>query len=288
MEARLAVAVPASVLTIEPSLQLKTLKVGIIARFAAVFRVDELHVYVDKAESWRDLEVFKTVAHYMVVAPYLRKHVFPPNVPALRYAGTLPPLQLETHGVGGPKVGEVRQALVLSRRGRVARVEAGLGEPVQVEVTRPYGRGQIIHVRIEELGEEPKLVEVDPREHGVYPGYVVETHEDFARLVRVLKSRGCNIVATSRKGRPLSDAWETLESIVRREEGCVAVLFGAPDRGLYEIAEESGLKLEELADLVVNTIPGQGVLRVRTEEALAATLAIINAMRAGRRGGNEA
>jgi predicted SPOUT superfamily RNA methylase MTH1 len=276
---KLVVAIPASVLTVEPSLQLKTIKVGLIARFLAIFRVDELHVYVDKAESWRDLDIFKTITSYMLVAPYLRRRVFPPSVPALRYAGMLPPLQLETHGVGGPRVGEIRQALVLSRRGRVASVEAGLNEVVRVEVTRPYSRGDIIHVKIEALEPEKKLIEVDPRAEGVYPGFTFEGHEDFARLVRILKARNCRMLATSRKGRLLNEVWNDVTALAAEAE-CLAILFGAPDRGLYEIASESGLELEQVADIVVNTIPGQGVLRVRTEEAIAATLAILNAMKA--------
>jgi len=54
------------------------------------------------------------------------------------------------------------------------------------------------------------------------------------------------------------------------------VAFGAPSRGLYEIAEEEGAKLEAIVDFVVNTIPEQGTATVRTEEALLATLAIFN------------
>ncbi|RUM47233.1 MAG: hypothetical protein DSY37_02975, partial [Hyperthermus sp.] len=54
------------------------------------------------------------------------------------------------------------------------------------------------------------------------------------------------------------------------------VLFGAPDRGLFEIAREERLELNSHVDYVLNTIPGQGTRTVRVEEAVAATLAIIN------------
>jgi hypothetical protein len=53
-------------------------------------------------------------------------------------------------------------------------------------------------------------------------------------------------------------------------------LFGAPSRGLHEIAKDEGLKLNELVDIIVNTIPKQGTETVRTEEALLATLAVLN------------
>ncbi len=56
----------------------------------------------------------------------------------------------------------------------------------------------------------------------------------------------------------------------------VLVAFGAPSRGLHEIVKEEGARLEDLVDFVVNTIPEQGTATVRTEEALLASLAILN------------
>ena len=56
----------------------------------------------------------------------------------------------------------------------------------------------------------------------------------------------------------------------------VLVAFGAPSRGLHEIAKEEGAKLEAMVDFVVNMIPAQGTATVRTEEALLASLAILN------------
>ena len=56
----------------------------------------------------------------------------------------------------------------------------------------------------------------------------------------------------------------------------VLVAFGAPSRGLHEIAKEEGTRLDRIVDFVVNTIPEQGTATVRTEEALLATLAILN------------
>jgi hypothetical protein len=54
------------------------------------------------------------------------------------------------------------------------------------------------------------------------------------------------------------------------------IVFGAPTKGLYEIAKQEGLNLNRIVDFVVNTIPGQLTETVRTEEALIATLAVFN------------
>jgi len=56
----------------------------------------------------------------------------------------------------------------------------------------------------------------------------------------------------------------------------ILVGFGSPSRGLHEIVDEEGLKLEEVADLIVNTVPRQGTETVRTEEAVIASLAVLN------------
>ncbi|MEM2064783.1 MAG: putative RNA uridine N3 methyltransferase, partial [Candidatus Caldarchaeum sp.] len=62
----------------------------------------------------------------------------------------------------------------------------------------------------------------------------------------------------------------------RMRGGRVCVAFGAADRGLRQIAEELELDLGTLFDVAVNFAPGQGVKTIRTEEALAYTLAILN------------
>jgi predicted SPOUT superfamily RNA methylase MTH1 len=45
---------------------------------------------------------------------------------------------------------------------------------------------------------------------------------------------------------------------------------------LHEIAADEGWRLEDVFDYVVNTVPCQGTETVRTEEALLATLAVLN------------
>jgi predicted SPOUT superfamily RNA methylase MTH1 len=54
------------------------------------------------------------------------------------------------------------------------------------------------------------------------------------------------------------------------------VAFGAPARGLHEIVKDEGLDLNDVVDFVVNMVPEQGTETVRTEEALFASLAVLN------------
>ncbi len=268
----LDIAVPASVLSVEPSLQLKTVKAGIIGRAAAVYRVSRILLYVDRAEAWRELNTFRKLLEYLATPPYLRRRVYPPGVPELRYAGLLPPLQIPTHGVGGPREGEVREAYVLRRRGRSLIVDAGLGGEAEVEA--PPGvrvqRGDRIYVRIVSL--DPLRLEY-VENPGVYTGYRVETYDTLSELLR--NAGNAVKIATSKRGR---DVREALDELKDRLGGAsrVVVLFGSPSEGLYEIASREGLELEKNVDLVLNTVPGQGTLTVRTEEAVWSTLAVLN------------
>lgn len=271
---KLVVAIPSSYLSTEQDPRHKAVKAGILGRLLAVYRVDEAVIYDDRPAYWREGNHLAKLLEYMVVAPYIRRRVFPPNVPELRYAGVLPPLQLPTHGVGGPKEGEVREALVVAVRGKSLIIDAGLGGEVHVEVSGGVRvrKGERILVRIEALKPKPRLAMVD--KDSVYSGYQVKRFDSLARVLKTYRS--CYRLATSRKGKIVSlDFFRELIGEAK-SKGCLIVLFGAPDIGLYEIAELEGLRLEDNVDSVVNLIPCQGTKTVRVEEAVAAALTLVN------------
>jgi predicted SPOUT superfamily RNA methylase MTH1 len=83
-------------------------------------------------------------------------------------------------------------------------------------------------------------------------------------------------IGASRIGELVTEGWSRLESSLRNAKGNVCVVFGSYRRGLREIAEVQGLRLEQLFDFVMNFIPDQGVRTVRTEEAVYAVLSILN------------
>ena len=82
-------------------------------------------------------------------------------------------------------------------------------------------------------------------------------------------------VATSKLASPFKKTAERLEQKWNKAKTPL-ILFGAPTRGLYEIAKDKGANLNSLVDFVLNTVPNQGTETVRTEEALLATLAVLN------------
>ena len=94
----LAIAIPAGFLSDVSHLRDKTVKVGVIGRAAAIFRVDEILVYLDRREFERDGEFICQILRFMDVPQYLRKRLFDISS-SLKYTGLLPPLRTPPHTV---------------------------------------------------------------------------------------------------------------------------------------------------------------------------------------------
>ncbi|ALL01069.1 hypothetical protein Pyrde_1021 [Pyrodictium delaneyi] len=268
----LAVAVPASYLSTEHGLMLKTIKTGILARILAVFRATRLIVYVDRNDAEKHAKLMEEIIGYMLTAPYLKKKLYPYK-PELRYVGILPPLQLPTHGVGGPHVGEIREALVVRDLGGLVVLDAGLGKYVKCAKPHWLKRSKRVLVRIESLNP-PKLHILREDEAGIYTGFSITVVRGLREALET--ASGLLRVATSRFGEVLTADKAVRDAREAASRGGIALFFGAPDKGLFEIANSEGLEPEAVFDRIYNTIPNQGTRTVRVEEALAATLAIYN------------
>jgi hypothetical protein len=86
------------------------------------------------------------------------------------------------------------------------------------------------------------------------------------------------VVATSRKGRQIMEVMNDLSNGFETSRN-VLTMFGAPNQGLHEIAAREQIKLGDIVDYVVNMIPAQATETVRTEEAVFASLSIMNILR---------
>ena len=91
---KLAIAIPLSIVSDIPHLREKTLKIGLIGRAAAIFRVNEIIVFPDilNINQKRDRNLIAMLLAYMETPQYLRKRLFKIK-PELKYAGILPPLR---------------------------------------------------------------------------------------------------------------------------------------------------------------------------------------------------
>jgi predicted SPOUT superfamily RNA methylase MTH1 len=276
---KLSIAIPASTISDTPHLREKTAKVGLIGRAAAIFRVNEIIVYPDnlKANQARDLDFIVLLLNYLETPQYLRKGLFKLE-PRLQYAGILPPLRTPHHPVSGKardlKAGMYREGLVLSEAKGGLLVDIGMEQPAILRETQ-YAVGDRLTLQVVNVSERVEVQTVNHDDIEAYWGFRVRAEtKSFGQFV---SAGGFDLtIATARLGVNLEEVSDGVDAKWSRARN-ILVAFGAPLRGLHEIAKDEGLRLESIVDVVVNTIPGQGTATVRTEEALLASLAIFNA-----------
>lgn len=272
---RLVVAVPASVISDTPHLREKTSKIGFIGRAAAIFKVDEIIVYADvpKVNQRREIDLIATLLSYMETPQYLRKRLFQLK-PELQFAGILPPLRTPHHPLPGKlKVGDYREAVVLSKAKEGTLVDIGL-EQLALLRGAEFDQNQRITVQVVTAGLKIEVQAVSRDEVPEYWGYTV-TVEPRALKPLLNEPRFDLVIGTSKfaplfqeVAKRLGERWAKASSVL--------LLFGSPSRGLFDIAKDEGINLNDVVDFVVNTLPNQGTETVRTEEAVLASLAILN------------
>jgi len=277
---KLAIAIPASFVSDIPHLREKTFRIGLIGRAIAIVRVDEIIVFPDlpNVNQRRDIGLIASVLSYMETPQYLRKRLFG-IMPELQYAGMLPPLRTPHHPLAHRTedlhVGEFREGVVISYSREGSQVDVGVEQPALVAGIKLKTNTRVT-LKITELGKYPKAVLANPNEIKAYWGFkVTVSRVPFGRLVK--NGPFDLVVATSRKGKPMGTVVDELSKRWKQSSKAL-VAFGAPTQGLFEIVAHEGLRLEDLTPLIVNTIPEQGTETVRTEEALYASLAILNAL----------
>jgi predicted SPOUT superfamily RNA methylase MTH1 len=275
---RLVIAVPASVISDTPHLREKTSKVGLIGRACAIFRVDEIIVYVDnpREKQTADLDFIATLLKYLETPQYLRKRLFKLE-PQLQYAGILPPLRTPHHPASGKawtlKVGDYREGVVVSQAKEGLLVDVGT-EQLALLRNKQHAAGERLTLQIVKTSGHIEVQAAERSEVPDYWGYIVTAQR--GSLTKAVQNAGADLaVGTSRKGSDFADVADKLAARWTAA-GSILVVFGSPARGLHEIASDEGLRLEDLMDFVVNTVPSQGTETVRTEEAVLASLAVLN------------
>jgi hypothetical protein len=275
---RLVVAVPASIISDTPHLREKTSKIGCIGRAAAIFKVNEIIVYADdpKVNQRRDLDLIAALLSYMETPQYLRKRLFELK-PELQFAGILPPLRTPHHPLKGTtrdlKVGDYREGVTVSKASEGMLVDIGVEHPVLL----PKAQADVnkrLTLKIAKVSGRVEVQVADRDEIPEYWGYT--TSVERRSLGKLLEDQPFDLtIGTSKFATRFQDAAERLTGKWKKANS-ILVLFGAPTRGLHEIAKDEGANLNNWVDFVLNTLPNQGTETVRTEEALLATLAILN------------
>ncbi len=268
----LTVALPASLTLDVPHLREKTSRIGLVARALALFRADRTLVYQDQRGD-RALEegrLFEKILRFQEAPQYLRKYLFKMD-PDLKYAGVLPPLRSPHHpNREDPRPGQLREGVVVSS-GPVSRVDAGFGDPVAVAFR--LGESDRVTVRVTRVRPSLEGERVDAGGLHIYWGFRVSL--ETRTLGEVIRKGDQDLtISTSRKGKDIRQVLDGLRERWKLSNR-VLLMFGSPREGIPEILARENVNLSEL-DFNLNTIPNQGVETARTEEALLATLGVLN------------
>jgi len=270
----ISIAIPDSLVAEERSLREKTSKIGVVARAAAIFRVEEIYIFHDKLHgSKRDAELIEMILKYMEAPQYLRRHFFKKH-PLLTYAGVLPPLRTPHHKPKVPleslKAGEVREAVAVRRGGRLY-VHVGLDQLIPLEGVASEGERMTVVI----TSGPPALSCRRARREEIseYWGYTITFYESLKTLLR--RATYDHLIFTAKEGSPIEDRWSQLYRILKKP-GKILMIFGSPYRGLYEILSDEKSHPSEFNGVVLNMVPKQGVQTIRTEEAILICLGILN------------
>ncbi len=282
LDLKLSVAIPGSFVADTPHLREKTAKLGIVARACSIFGVREIILYPDNVhhDQQEDLELCVQILGFIETPQYLRKRLFGLR-PSLKFAGILPPLQIPPHDVPRSirecKENDVREGLVIGRRGETLSVEVGLERALECSGGVPVGTR--VTVRLTKLGKNLVGEIIDPTKISIYWGYRVR--QPKFKLGSLLEKERFDLkIGTSRYGTKVLDVWSKVSQSLRNVES-VLIAFGSPRSGLKELLNQEGKTPDSVFDFFINTAPNQNVATVRTEEAVLTTLAVLNLMRVG-------
>ncbi len=267
----LSIAIPTSFIDVYSNNAQKTQIIGRIARAAAIFQVDEILVYIDKntQKQQKNLHLIKTLLEYIETPQYLRKHLFR-KLPELRHAGLLPPLRTPHHPIEkrakAIKDGEIREGYAFDQKKPM--VDIGTESPIPLLDAPIKSLPTRLTVQINRRKDETlEAIPCPISKASKYWGFEVFGVQAPLAKFLVDSSTYSFVIATSRKGKTL---WDKRYSITKqwKKKQRLLLLFGSHKEGLPEIFEREGYQLSSIADHTVNLLQRQGVVTVRTEEAV--------------------
>ena len=256
----ISVLLPASLTSDVHDLRQKTIKVGLIGRALAIFRVERDCIYRDDDPNVKNQEdeskLITTLLRYMETPQYLRKLLFRRSE-ELRYVGLLSPLRTPHHPLREERAnrGDFRDGVVV-RSGRRSLLEIGL--PYKAVVEGRLDRGRRLTVRLgDRSGNLISATPVPREEVPDYWGYDVRLARSLSEGLKVLDPDYS--IGTSRQGQNL---YEVVDAIKSSKHGSVAVAFGGPYAGLFKICERQGVDAHEMFDVVINTVPNLSLIHI--------------------------
>ncbi|MEX2684441.1 MAG: putative RNA uridine N3 methyltransferase [Candidatus Sigynarchaeota archaeon] len=281
----LKVFLPADLVRNVTSIEQKTLLLGDLSRYCAIYKVDEINIY-DVPENWKEkgfeLMLIEDVLNYQMTPQYLRKYRFERRK-TLSAVGLLHPLNTPNHPVEKEAIGRLldndlvlyRQGIVIKLSGDVAHVDIGLEKPIVVHTNIPLNLGQLVDAKINRTGKKIEAVIIEKKSIPFYWGYSVNIID--AVVPGILKSieQTDVTIATSKYGRSFGEIIKNRKSGILSERDYVSIFFGPRTKGLIQFFESREDLLASF-DFVIDCFPESGTKSIRLEEAIPICLALID------------
>lgn len=296
----ISIAIPGSIIDNAQSQELRTHLVGLIARAATIYRVDEIIIFDDSPTSnvtttkLQQLETsdgiktarpcciqFARILQYLECPQYLRKFFFPIHND-LKFTGLLSPLDSQHH-LRITNEFLYREGIITNKQhSKGSFVNVGLLNDVLVDKQLPEGLR--VTVKLPQKSDlkskklKGKIVSPsEPRSRtGIYWGYNVRIASSISQVFSQSPyENGYDVtIGTSDKG---DDVREVESKSLKFNH--LLIVFGGL-LGLESAVEnDENLTIDDpslLFDHYFNVVPEQGSRTVRTEEAVFITLAVLN------------
>lgn len=269
----LDVAIPDTSLIDCSDLRQKTVKVGSLGRAFAVFRVERVYIYKTNhlpQNRKQDIDLLFQLLSYMDTPQYLRRQVFP-HTPSLKFVGLLPPLRTRSHpleaAVEKLEVGDIRWGIKV----RTGSVDIGVKQLITYSGSLSEREPTLF--RIISTNPEIVLESIQREDVDDYWGFDITHTKNLVQLLR--NSANKTRVAFSRIAPVYNKIENELVNTITSTKS-VCVVFGGPRKGLRELLADEMESLKENMDFWVNSVLGQGTETVRLEEALWASLTLLN------------
>ena len=261
------ILIPSTFTAEERNLLIRTHKIGLIARAAAIFGIKKIWIYYDEDPLFNSMwlgELIEDVLKYAVLPPHLKKYF--PIKKRMKYVGVIPPLQIPSHPSRDENPEFITGRVVKSSKEK-SIVDVG---KTSLILNRNLRKGEFVDLK---MNWNDKTAEVIERNQiPFYWGYEVSFYKQkLNSLVKELKKQGYFLIGTSKYGEPLKKVEERLKIGLKSDK--TAVIFGSAYRGLFDILEEESRKH---IDLIINVVKMQKTKTIRTEESIFIALALLN------------
>jgi predicted SPOUT superfamily RNA methylase MTH1 len=261
------ILIPSTFTAEERNLLIRTHKIGLIARAAAIFGIKKIWIYYDEDPLFNSIwlgELIEDVLKYAVLPPHLKKYF--PIKERMRYVGVVPPLQIPSHPSKDENPEFITGRVIRSSKGK-SFIDIG---KTSLIVNKNLKKGEFVDLKVDWNKKIANVIERD--QIPFYWGYDVFFYKQKLNvLVKELKNKGYFLIGTSKYGEPLDKVEEKLKIGLKNDK--TAVIFGSAYRGLFDILDDESRRY---VDLIINTVKMQKTKTIRTEESVFITLALLN------------